>query len=517
MNSAPISTTAPLSSRRDQTRPPTRSRASSTVTSAPARLQLVRRAPGRPAPRPRRRPSRRGPLRQRRPPRSRRRSWTITGFSSISRARRPAPARRRAAARPPPRPHVERRAPAAAGEQRRRAQRRIAALDALRGRPAAARSRRRRAARSRSRPAATTSAGTTRVGARRHEQLGARRAPSARPARRAVDGAAPVEPPVGGAHVVLGAQVERQPADVRLVQQPSADSLSATGPPSSRQRRHGVVLVAHEPALDDRQAAPRAAGAWPRARRASRRAVAGRRATRPAAAPISRRRAGSPARPAERGHAGQPGAQARHRRDAGRGEARGGLVVEQLGQGGGDHDRHLARRARPARIPSRTARPDSLGGAVDARPAGRRARARWSTPGRRRWSRRCRAGSRPRPRSARCSRAGCRPSPPTGSSSRRRSPVVGASARQRDAPALALVGGQRRVAARAGQHGEPAAARPGARPARPAPSPARAARGRPGPGRARLLDEGAEHALVARDGAGVRAAAAAARRPTRPP
>jgi hypothetical protein len=36
MNSAPISTTAPFASVRDHTRPPTRSRASRTITSRPA-------------------------------------------------------------------------------------------------------------------------------------------------------------------------------------------------------------------------------------------------------------------------------------------------------------------------------------------------------------------------------------------------------------------------------------------------------------------------------------------------
>ena len=51
MNSAPISTTAPLASRWDHTRPPTRSRASSTITSAPPRCSASAAAnPASPAP-----------------------------------------------------------------------------------------------------------------------------------------------------------------------------------------------------------------------------------------------------------------------------------------------------------------------------------------------------------------------------------------------------------------------------------------------------------------------------------
>src|ERR1700753_2613787 len=51
MNSAPRSTTAPSPNGTDQTRPPTRSRASSTVTSAPrARSASAAASPAKPAP-----------------------------------------------------------------------------------------------------------------------------------------------------------------------------------------------------------------------------------------------------------------------------------------------------------------------------------------------------------------------------------------------------------------------------------------------------------------------------------
>ena len=188
------------------------------------------------------------------------------------------------------------------------------------------------------------------------------------------------------------------------------------------------------------------------------------------------------------------------------------LVVEQVGEGGGEH-------RRGARLER----------ALGERPCARR-------PTRPRARRRARAGGRSRaaagrspgraptvaaisaqavglaPRSATCSRAGWRRSRRRAAAPRAARGSRGASGRQVDPEPLRLVGGEPRVAARAGEHREAAVA------ARPRPRLGQ----RPGeleqlvriggPGGARLLDQRPEHPLVAGERAGV-----SGRRARRPP
>ena len=130
-----------------------------------------------------------------------------------------------------------------------------------------------------------------------------------------------------------------------------------------------------------------------------------------------------------------------------------------------------------------------------------------SSPDRRRDSAR---GARSRPRSARCSRAGWRWLPRRAAAPPAARAVAAASSGSSTPAALRLVGGEPRVAARAGEHRDPRAARAGARLGQHARELEQLVRvGRPGA--ARLLDQSAENALVAGERAGVRGGGAGAR------
>ena len=252
MYSAPISTTAPLSSRRDQTRPPTRSRASSTVTSAPAPLQLVGRAqPGQPGagdgdPQAGSHGGRvdhrravlvheaRGSARSARAPRS-------SSSSPVAAASRAAAATS-SGGRPRP--------PVNSGAARRPA----IARSTRSGVAGSGTTRRRRAARSRARRP------RSRATARRRRRAPPPSSSAPGSAIRSTSTAAPgtasaIRRRVRRAHGGVVADVEHERADVRLVLQRGGRELRRGVPAELAERRHGVVLVGHQPALHDRQAA----------------------------------------------------------------------------------------------------------------------------------------------------------------------------------------------------------------------------------------------------------------------
>ena len=145
------------------------------------------------------------------------------------------------------------------------------------------------------------------------------------------------------------AELERDGAAELGQRAPRASSSSATTRPSTTatprcaQQLLGLVL-----------GQPLAAG-----RVGARRRAAARRS--PAAAP------GRPAAGRSAGGAAQPGAQPGDRGDAGLREPPRGVVVEQLGQRRGDDRRHRAAPRRRRSIPSRTASPRLLDGAVEVR------------------------------------------------------------------------------------------------------------------------------------------------------
>ena len=246
-------------------RPPSRSRASSSSTEPAAQRGLARGGDAGEAAADddhvvhhatssgSHRPPRAGARRHR--PRPRRPAPTSTGLSSISSSdssTRTSPtrsaSRAAAASRPAPRP-------APPVEQRRAAQRAQRPLDPRRRRPAAARSPRRRAPRSRSRRARSRAPARPRRRARRRSAR-PRAPPSARRGHgRRRSAASAVSRRVRGPHLGLASRARARPRRApTCAGSPGELSFSAIAPPSSRQRGHGVVLIANQPALDRRDA-----------------------------------------------------------------------------------------------------------------------------------------------------------------------------------------------------------------------------------------------------------------------
>ncbi len=209
------------------------------------------------------------------------------------------------------------------------------------------------------------------VAARGDDQLDARAQPSARSARRAPCRRGELAPGAGtrAAPRRRRAQVELDRARARsCAGAPGALSFSATARAERVECRQRGGLR-RRPGGPRRRATPRSAqqrlglvlGQPGAAVRCELRRLGG------AAAAIARRRAGSPRSRAHRGGAAQPGAQPGRGRHARLGEAPGGRVVEQLGQRRGDDRPAGAAPPRRASIPSRTAAPRLLRGAVEVR------------------------------------------------------------------------------------------------------------------------------------------------------
>ena len=259
--------------------------------------------------------------------------WTRTGLHSISSRslERARAARRAAAAAARSRP----------GEQRRASQAAASRLGSARASAGSGTTATSSSTSAWTPPSPTTSTGTTASRRTDDEQLGAgRRHPLDEHVRVAVRDRAPR---VARRRALVG-EVQRQRAVRGLVQQPGLRAL---------QRDRAAELASAATASSSSGGEPAAPPARRRARSsafascsASQRAAVSRRAARPRA---SRRRsraagAGSGGRRGERGGARDAGAEAGDRRHARLGEAASGLVVEQLGQRGGDEHADVADR-----------------------------------------------------------------------------------------------------------------------------------------------------------------------------